>query len=82
MVPKLNIDLRFDIFELRDCLKDVREGRFLTLRGRSFQIRIVAGRIEFWYICVLAVMGGILFAVLRLYTFVLDKDVWGDISGT
>jgi len=36
----------------------------LTLRGRSFQIRIVAKRNEFWYICVLAVIGGILFAVL------------------
>ena len=48
-------------------MKDVREGRLLTLRGRSFHIRIVAGRNEFWYICVLAVIGGILFAVLRLY---------------
>jgi len=55
--PKLNIDLSFDIFELRDCLKDVREGRRLTLRGRSFQIRIVAGRNEFWYICVLVFVG-------------------------
>jgi len=42
--PKLNIDLGFDIFELRDCLKDVREGRLLTLRGRSFHICIVVGR--------------------------------------
>ena len=65
--PKLNIDLDLDIFELRDCLKEVREGRLLTLRGRSFQIHIVAGRNEFWYVCVLAVIGGILFAVLRLY---------------
>ena len=48
-------------------MKDVREGRLLTVRGRSFQIRIVAGKNVFWYICVLAVIGGILFAVLRLY---------------
>ena len=44
--PKLNIDLRFDIFELRDCFNDVRDGRLLTLRGRSFHIRLVAGRNE------------------------------------
>ena len=46
--------------------QDIREGKLLTLRGRSFQIRIVAKRNEFWYICVLAVIGGILFAVLKL----------------
>ena len=45
-------------------MKDVREGRLLTLRGRSFQVRVVAGRNE--YIYVLAVIGGILLAVLRL----------------
>ena len=48
-------------------MKEVREGRPLTLRGRSFLIRIVAGRNGFWYICVLAVVGGMLFAVLRWY---------------
>jgi len=64
--PKLNIVLGFDIFELRDCLKEVRDGRLLTLRWRSLHIRTVAGRNEF-FICVLAVIGGILFAVLRLY---------------
>jgi len=43
-------------------LKEVREGRLLTLRGRSFQIRIVAGRNE-CFICVLAVIGGMILMI-------------------
>ena len=39
-------------------MKEVREGRPLTL---------VAGRNKIWYICVLAVTCGMLFAVLRWY---------------
>ena len=49
--PKLNIVLGFDIFELRDCLKEVRDGRLLTLRWRSLHIRTVAGRNEFFILC-------------------------------
>ena len=48
-------------------MKEVREGRLLTLIERSFFIRLVAGRNEFWYICDLAVICGILFAVPMLH---------------
>ena len=45
-------------YRLLTTIFEVREGRPLTL---------VAGRNKIWYICVLAVTCGMLFAVLRWY---------------
>jgi len=45
--PKLNIALGLQIFEFRACVKEISVGRFLTLSGRLFHTRMVAGRKEF-----------------------------------